>query len=222
MRYWCWRPKDNSYRNFGDELTGLLLDKLLPGQSHQRVEPEQAQLIGVGSVINTLRGRLQPGTAIWGAGGGYHPEDITEGLEVLAVRGSLTRDLCGLPADTVMGDPAFLLPLWYPPAKDKPHKFGLVRHMGDSRDLGYLKPDIVIKSTELPLDVIERITSCRFIISSGLHGWIVAMAYGIPSICLPLDDGNKFADFVGSLDRPLEQIQQDLLKSFSEWATRHG
>lgn len=224
MRYWCWRPEEGRghYRNFGDELTGLVLDKLLPGQSHQWVQPEEAQLVGVGSVLNTLRGRLQPGTAIWGTGGGYHLEDITEGLEVLAVRGPLTRDNCGLPADTPLGDPGLLLPLWYPPAKEKRYRLGLVKHMGETRDLGYLQPDVVIDSTEMPLDVIEGITSCEYVVSTGLHGYIVAVAYGVPATPLPLGDGYKFADFLGSMDRPLEKFQQDLIGSLEGWVARHG
>lgn len=221
MRYWNWRPLNGPY-NFGDELTGLVLDKVLPGESHQWVEPEEAQLIGVGSIIQTLRGRLAPGTAVWGSGGGYVPEDITEGLEVLAVRGPLTRDWCGLPADTPLGDPGLLLPLWYPPAKEKRYKLGVVRHMGDQRDFSYLNPDIVISSTDLPLDVVAQITSCEFVVSSGLHGFIVAYAYGIPAAPLIIGDGHKFTDFIYSLDRPLEQIQQDLLKAFEGWVSRRN
>lgn len=220
MKYWCWRPQE-SYRNFGDELTGVLLDNIFPHQNHQWVEPEEAEIIAVGSILNTIHSRLKPGTAVWGSGGGYFPEDVKD-LNILAVRGKLTRDLTGLPEDTVLGDPAILLPLYIPPA-DKVYRLGLVRHMGDHREHERVGHDIEISCLQHPLDVIKQITSCEMIVSSSLHGWIVAYAYGIPCVPIPLDDGNKFMDFMTSLgNQSLETSRERLLDRLLEWESQRS
>lgn len=196
MRYWCWRPNDGR-QNFGDELTGLLLRYIFPDETHEWVEPERAQLVGVGSVLHTIRPRLQPGTIIWGSGGGSTPYDVHE-MDVRAVRGPLTRDLCGLPEDTALGDPAILLPLFIPPAEHKRHKIGLVRHMDDTRvyDHPHMDGAHEISVYGPPEDVVRQITECEYVVSSSLHGWIVAVAYGIPTMPIPIDEGTKFYDFM--------------------------
>lgn len=221
MKYWCWRPQE-SYRNFGDELTGVLLKRIFPEQIHKWVPPEEADIVAVGSVLNTLNGRLKPGTAIWGSGGGYWPSDA-DNLDILAVRGALTRDNLGLPADTVLGDPAILLPLYIPPSSEKIHRLGLVRHMGDDRPHDRVGHDVEISCLQHPLDVIKQITSCEMIISSSLHGWIVAYTYGIPCVPIPLDDGNKFMDFMTSLgNQSLETSRARLLDRLLEWESRRS
>lgn len=210
MRYWNWRPEDRSYQNFGDELTGLLLDCLFPNEKHEWVEPQDAEIVAVGSVLRNVRPFLKDGTAIWGTGGGYEPENV-DGLNVLAVRGPVTASNCGLPYDVPMGDPALLLPMFISPSKKK-YKIGLVRHIADDRPHKFIKADIDISCNQPPLDVIRQITSCDMVISSSLHGWIVAFAYDIPCVPLPLDEGYKFTDFMMSLrDRSIEQMKKELI-----------
>lgn len=219
MKYWNWRPVEK-YRNFGDELTGLLLQHIFPNQNHQWVQPEEAEIIAVGSILNTIHSQLRPGTAVWGSGGGYFPEDVG-GLDILAVRGKLTRDYTGLPADTTLGDPAILLPLYISPSK-KEFNLGFVRHMADHRPTNFT-PDLEISCLQHPVDVIKQITSCNMIISSSLHGWIVAHAYGIPAVPLPLDDGNKFMDFESSLGiQSLEKQRELLLDRLLEWESQRS
>lgn len=214
MKYWCWRPHGQKYRNFGDELTGLLLEYIYPEQKHERVEAEEAELIGVGSILHTIRPKLREGTIVWGSGGGYFPEDVA-GLDVRAVRGAYTRDNCGLPADTVLGDPAILLPLFIEPAPKKIHKLGIVKHMGDSRPFDHPKFEgaHIINALENPRSVIEQITSCEYVLSSSLHGWIVAYTYGVPAMPYPIDEGNKFYDFMSFLieTQSLESARERLL-----------
>lgn len=210
MKYWCWRPEDKAYINFGDELTGLLLERIFPNEKHEWVDPEEAEIVAVGSVLRNVRPFLRDGTAIWGSGGGYEPEDV-ERLNVLAVRGPVTVENCELPRDTPIGDPALLLPLYVQPSEKK-YKLGLVRHIADDRLHELVDADIEITCDRPPLEVIADITSCEMIISSSLHGWIVAFAYGIPCVPMPLDEGYKFTDFMMSLrEKSLEEMQRDLL-----------
>lgn len=210
MKYWNWRPADGTL-NFGDELTGLLLGKIFPYERHQWVEPGEAELIAVGSILHTIHGSLKPGTKVWGTGGGYSPDDV-RGLEILAVRGAVTRDLCGLPKDTVLGDPAILLPLYFEPAQKKHYKVGFVRHMGDIDPHHNIQRDLDISCLDHPLDVIKAITSCEMIVSSSLHGWIVAHAYGIPATPVPFGGFEKFADFMSSFEgQSLESARERLL-----------
>ena len=103
------------------------------------------------------------------------------------------------------------------------YKLGLVRHMGDNRPHDRVGHDVEISCLQHPLDVIKQITSCEMIVSSSLHGWIVAYAYGIPCVPLPLDDGNKFMDFMTSLgNQSLENQRALLLGSLLEWAAQRN
>lgn len=210
MKYWSWKPESGV--NFGDDITGYLLDKLVPGK-HEWVEPEEAEIIGAGSILDVYQGRFKEGTIVWGSGGGHNPENV-KGLRVLAVRGKLTRDRCDLPKDTPLGDPALLLPLIIQPSNKK-HRLGLVRHINDKREYN-IGHDIEISSNQSVEEVVRQITECETIFSTGLHGMIVAHAYGIPTVPCPPDDGNKFMDFISSLDRPLSDIQDGLLKALGE------
>src|SRR5699024_7687362 len=56
-------------------------------------------------------------------------------------------------------------------------------------------------------EVVKQICSCEYILSTSLHGLIVAHAYSIPALWLKkgyIDtDGFKFKDYFSSVDIPL-------------------
>ena len=63
----------------------------------------------------------------------------------------------------------------------------------------------VIDLRKDPLDIINDIQSCEKILSSSLHGIIVAMAYGIPVLRIKISDeiygdGIKYDDFYNSVN----------------------
>jgi len=196
----------NDQPNFGDEIGHQILEKL--GYDIKWSPIEKADILTTGTILNMANGKNKKGCIVWGTGATDHKIDNT--FDVRAVRGKITNDMLGTSA--VTGDPALLAPIFWKPSPKK-HRIGVVRHYVDKRK--YPMANIVIDAGQPVEDVIAQITSCEFILSSSLHGLILATAYGIPAIRVPhpkvVTGDWKWADFLTCLDRPIEQIQQDLL-----------
>lgn len=207
--YW-WRPRKKPY-NFGDELGAIILTKL--GYKVRRVALAKADVVLTGTVLDMAEVQ-KPDVTVLGAGSGYtHKPD--HGFRVLALRGKLTaRNLKGRPA---LGDLGLLASRMWPKAPAK-YNIGVVRHYVDQDRYPYA--DIVIDATEPPETVIAKISSCRVILSSSLHGLIVADSYGIPNMRIARDDvitGNwKWLDYKTAFTKPLNDIQDDLLAAVAK------
>ena len=116
-----------------------------------------------------------------------------------------------------MGDLGLLASrIWHKePAR---YNVGVVRHYVDKNE--YPFADIVIDATEPAEDVIKKISSCRVILSSSLHGIIVADSYGIPNMRIARDDvitGDwKWMDHKTALIKPISDIQDELLEAIAK------
>lgn len=198
----------NDQPNFGDEIGHMILEKL--GYIVNWSTIEDADILTTGTILNIANGRNKEGCIVWGTGATNHAIENT--FDVRAVRGQITNDKLG--TNVVTGDPALLSPLFWQPAK-KRYRLGVVRHYVDKRQ--YPMADIVIEASQPVEEVIAQITACEFIMSSSLHGLIVAIAYGIPAMRIShkgVATGNwKWADFLTCLDRPIEQIQKELIEA---------
>jgi pyruvyltransferase len=135
---------------------------------------------------------------------------------IKAVRGKLTKDALdkmGLDCPEVYGDPALLLPMVYNPKIEKKHKIGIVPHYVD-KGHAILKA-LIQEEGALFIDIeagknwkkfIRQVKSCDMILSSSLHGIIVAEAYGIQNAWVRfsdnvLGDGYKFRDYYSSVHK---------------------
>jgi len=177
--YW-WRGNPGAGReihNWGDRLNWTLLQAM--GATPAWREPHSSDLVVIGSVLE----HLPAGWTGTVCGAGKLHEDSTvdlSGANVVALRGKLTAaGVRGAGPEVVLGDPALLLPdyigQW--PAK---YDLGVVPHWSDDT-LARRYPDAhIIDPTARPEQVVAEIIKCRRIISSSLHGIIVADAYGIP------------------------------------------
>ena len=199
--------------NFGDILTPWLLERLT-GTPPRRAREKHAGL-AIGSIVRFAR----TGTPVWGSGALRPSDTIAPDARYCAVRGPLTRDLArqaGGAAPDVLGDPALLAPRFYRPDVAKRHDLGVILHH-EHRDLGLDAPDAlsidVLRAGDAGLEAfIREVLSCRRILSSSLHGLIVAHAYGVPAAWLDLNDRRgvpggrfKFDDYfrsVGVADPP--------------------
>jgi hypothetical protein len=196
IRHWL---KGEPRQNFGDYLSELLALRML---RHPKVEADAYHLVG--SVIDEqfIRrallqavGDVRRGTiAFWGCGvrseHGLSPA-LRERALIFGVRGPISRDALGLPADTVLGDPALLLPLIHQPrpSAETAGRTICVPHMRDPRsDADLLKmsgADMVVRAVcDNDLDslgeLLDRIIAADFVLSASLHGAIVAAAFGRP------------------------------------------
>ena len=111
-------------------------------------------------------------------------------LDVRAVRGPKTKgalDKLGIKCPEVYGDPAMLMPLIYQPINKKTNMTVVITHLKDEKEMcDRYASDIVI--TDMVTDdwrkKIDLIVSAKRVISSSLHGLILAESYGVPAILL--------------------------------------
>lgn len=234
--------------NFGDDISMIIAEYV----SNRKVINHQfsaASQLGrcvnhavIGSIIPWI---LTPKTEIWGSGIGRTDIPLlVKPLKVHAVRGPLTRQYlldAGIDCPEVYGDPALLLSRYYRPKVEKKYKIGFIPHLSDTAGgaMEILKKYNPEETTILSLDkyghwtdFINQLCQCEIIVSSSLHGLILADAYGIPNIWVEFnwhsdESGLKFRDyFLGAgrtgLTEPMqfiEDIPLDVFKSISKTYT---
>lgn len=194
--------------NFGDLLTPLLLQHFAD-LSVSWAPVGKANLVCVGSVLDLLPQRWD-GVVI---GSGKLREASSVDLShatVLALRGPLTAK--GVKGSFALGDPGLLADELVTVTKE--HELGLVPHWSDKRlehrpEFKKFKP-LIIRPSNNPLEVLRQIGSCRKIVSSSLHGIIIADAFGIPrrtemAEIFPREGGDfKFRDYAASIGVPFQ------------------
>lgn len=188
--------------NFGDQL-GPILCEVLSGQRVEFAEVLRAEIVTIGSIIEpwfcvggtwaSYRG------IVWGSGRMVAEEPIElPHARVLALRGrwslqktSFVRDSAQV--DPVLGDPGLLSHLLAPTASPKMFQLGIIPHISEQKapivaQLGAISSEIKIVDMKAPVDeVIATVSSCRYVLSSALHGLILADSLGIPNRWLRLD-----------------------------------
>jgi pyruvyltransferase len=206
--YWKQRP------NFGDLLSSLLLKRFTRLRSHWAA-PDQADIVLIGSILEHLPPDFSGVIAGAGKLHGGIPLRFPN-AKILSVRGRLTAEELGLSKSVSLGDPA-LLANELVPLPEKKYDLGLIPHWTD-RELAinpaYTKylPQIIQVSDD-PLAVIAEIGACKKIVSSSLHGIILADAFGIPRrielaprmLSHPAVEGGlfKWRDYHSSIGTPL-------------------
>lgn len=193
IKYWT---KDDPIRNFGDDLSRLLSDKILLSPL---VPSDIYHLIG--SVINrhnvfrdlTSIDGDEKKITFWCCGA-RDETDLEEWqhqhCNFRGARGPLTREVLKLPPNTPMGDPALLVPLIHEPRIIEifrgrsvcvPH---LTQSIAPDRLLTMSGADIPltagVRSDQELRDLIDVIVSSDFVLTGALHVAIVACAYGRP------------------------------------------
>lgn len=126
-------------------------------------------------------------------------------LDVRLVRGPITRLILegyGFEVPKVYGDPSILMPLIYNPTVEKKYQYGIVLHMTDAKPENIEGEHLIDVQTDDYQSFVQDIKQCEAIISSSLHGIILAEAYGVPAILLkPHVDMVKYYDYYYSTAR---------------------
>ena len=181
--------------------------------------PYQENLMAIGSILKFGNKKSK----VWGSGFMSISERYSGG-KVFAVRGKYTLDAlrnqnADIDNNVVLGDPALLLPLVLPLKEKKKYKIGIIPHYSeyDSINKTYSDKYKVIALRDVDLEKTTReINQCEYILSSSLHGIIVAHAYGIPAIWIELSglekgtDGFKFKDYFSSVDIPFYESEKSI------------
>lgn len=201
-----------NFTNFGDMLTPLLLKYY--GLVAIPTLPKDADLFCAGSILDKVSPDFT-GT-ILGSGLLRDERRNLSKANIMAVRGSLTRDRIDAPEKTVLGDPGILVDRLLSRRQQKRYKIGFVPHYEDKDDARLIelhrhfpKQTTIIDVKNEPIAVINKIDQCEFILSSSLHGLITADSLGIPNSWIYLSDkviggGFKFYDYATSLNTQIE------------------
>lgn len=156
--------------------------------------------LGIGSIIH----HATSNTVIWGSGLQEPIELLTKPKAITAVRGPHTREALlkqGIDCPDIYGDPALLLPRFYnPEGLAKTSKLGIISHIKDLQSPVFLKlkkhPDIkFISMRSNKLSLIDEALSCENIISTSLHGLVIADAYQIPARWIKVSNNIPGKDF---------------------------
>lgn len=241
LKLFYWKLSESS-ENLGDYLAKVVVTHFMPKKQVSQ-SCNCRTLYGIGSLLGL---RCQD-AIIWGSGM-LNPTKLRlkrikhSDLDIRAVRGPKTREqllMLGKDCPTIYGDPAILMPkVFTPGVKEKVHDISLVMHYAhdfvipDGLNINLI--DIVTKDYE---NFIEQIVQSSLIISSSLHGIILAETYGVPAILLLEEKAPtfKYEDWYNStgryniviahsiqealslkpMDLPnLKQMQENLLDSF--------
>lgn len=213
--------------NMGDQLNELILEKCF-GYEVVRCSFLDGELCAIGSCLGmyTLHGTVpmrvrqringirKPHVSIWGTGfinysdseGKFFKKD----MEFCALRGELTRkrveQMTGKKLDVPTADAGILASEVLEEELGKCYDIGIIPHLCDLRDpkieklLKKYENARFISVKDEPVKVIQEIAKCRYILSSSLHGLIVADSLGIPNLHVVfgdrlLGDGYKFDDY---------------------------
>jgi pyruvyltransferase len=193
--------------NFGDHLSKIIVEKMLGRPvTHGSLKSQDQLLFAAGSILHYAR----DGDVIWGSGFRENPleENRFHRIDVRAVRGPVTRNYLlqmGIPCPEVYGDPAVLTAYLFPEfKKEKPvYDYIIIPNIGE-KDCFTLYKNVVLPIE--PWDVIiKKMLKSRLVISSSLHGIIVAESYGVPARLLKmtwLERLIKYEDYYQSTGRP--------------------
>lgn len=173
LSYW-WRERPN----FGDLLTPLLL-KHFVGVETEWSPAHDADLISTGSILGHVP-RTWKGH-ILGSGKLFERDEVPTDSTVWALRGPISAK--GIRGDFALGDPGLIADELVGP-QNKRWKIGILPHWSDSvltkrTEWDRYEP-VRIHPTWHPLDVLATIGACEKIVTSSLHGVILADAFGIP------------------------------------------
>jgi pyruvyltransferase len=200
--------------NYGDLLGKYLVEKI-SGKKVVFTWPKKISIwnfyapiyVTIGSILTHVNKKC----IVWGSG--IISEDYPiKNAFFLAVRGPQTRKFLlnlGYVVPEIYGDPALLLPRYFNPVVEKKYSYGIVPHYNDykivqkwckSQPHIYL---IDVLTNDIEAKTIEFL-QCEKIISSSLHGIIIAHAFGIPAVWQKFSDqvfGNdiKYQDYMESV-----------------------
>ena len=224
----------NAYSgNFGDELGVEIVRRIcrkpvrhvdILGRKFARFRRlpfrDPSGLFALGSIFSFVRGN----DVIWGTGvksSEFPLRYRVDNLDIRSVRGPLTceylRGEHGLECPREFGDPALLTARLFPEYKVNPvRSVGVIPHFLDIPATRSL--DHVVYPNQGWRRVLEFIVGCELVVSSSLHGLIVAESFGIParwwsSARLPSyeTEGHfKFNDYFASTDRELNDFAETL------------
>ena len=240
-----WKGREN----VGDHISSVIFDWILKEKHLAAENGRDAHLFAVGSIL----GMSRADGVVWGSGviSVNRIRNIIKRqpyikYDIRALRGPITREACAAAgyacSDVPLGDPAILIPLIVEKTDiEKRYKYCLINHYVNeaSTEINDSESITISAGTNDYRRFIQTLCESELVISSSLHGIIIAEAYQIPAIWLLQNMENKalkYYDYYYSTNRynipvartveeakemkpialpeNLEKMQSDLLKAF--------
>ena len=240
--------------NMGDLLNVAIIERLFGYKVHRHTFlTGELSAIGSGLGQFTLRdnpfmamaerisGFLFPSVTIWGTGFVCYKQKDTpfyrRNMKFAAVRGELSKkrveNILGRKMDIPTGDAGILASYLLPEPLEKKYSVGIIAHYKEQDEpifqqlMNAYPNSLFIDVRQTPDAVIHQIASCECIISSSLHGLIIADSLYVPNIHIKvsdklLGDGFKFDDYYSAygLEHPMLDLNKEDMPTL-EWVKAH-
>lgn len=233
----------SSINNMGDILNKQVIEKCFNCKVVRR-SSITANVSGIGSGLATYRfgenkisnmikkicGIFIPNAYIWGTGfityDNSQKKFFKKNIKFCAVRGELTKkrveEITGKKLNIPTGDGGILASYLLEKKPKVKYEVGIIPHFREKNNILFKKladnfdSALIIDVQDDPINVINKIAQCKVIISSSLHGLIIADSLRIPNVHVTatdnlLGDGFKFDDYYSAYGLKHEFI--DLNKS---------
>ena len=203
--------------NWGDDASIRIVKLINPKRrvviKSQTRYIEKENYLVIGSIISWM---TLKNSYIWGSGVVYPNQKLPAiPKKVYAVRGPLTRKYLienGVECPEIYGDPALLFPRYYIPNVKKKYKLGVIPHFRDKQNAIVAALDkysdiliIDVQKVQRWTHFIDNICRCENIVSSSLHGIIIADAYNVKNAWCEFEDGEQkrfaFWDYMKSVNK---------------------
>jgi len=173
--------------NFGDDLNPWLWPRLLQKPVEECYDSDTL-FLGIGSLLNESVPDKPAKKLVFGSGLGYGPPPLVTDLwHFLCVRGPLSAQQLGLPAEKAICDPAILVREIVEPTAEAHHRTTYMPHHRTARvddwrsvcnslSIRFVHPAAPIERT------LETIRHSEVLITESLHGAVVADALRVPWI----------------------------------------
>jgi len=208
--------QEKQFVNFGDYLSLKIVERIVGGEvkviNHSELSTCEKKLVALGSILVMAR----ESDVVWGTGMNAKRMELKHykftNLDVRAVRGPMTREFIinnfAIECPEIYGDPGLLVPYLFPEFKKKPnpkYPYIIIPHYSEVDLFPKSEYPNAVYPTERWSEVIRKILDSEFVISSSLHGIIIAEAYGIPARYLRVTDHEplfKYQDYYLGTQRP--------------------
>lgn len=241
--------------NMGDVLNKDIIEKCF-GYEVERRSYLTGKLSGIGSglgnytyenevwknVLKALSGIFFPEVYIWGTGFVRYKQSDTRfykrATHVCAVRGELSKKrvetILGRNLDIPTGDAGILAALLLDRMPEKRYEVGIIAHYKEQEEpvfqdlLRRYPGSRFINVRKTPLEVTEEIAQCGVVISSSLHGLIIADSLRVPNVHVVatdnlLGDGFKFDDYYSAygLEHEFIDLRKEAIGSLEDIRRRY-
>lgn len=187
--------------NLGDMLNLELCQRIFHLKPTYCDDFTQNKACFIGSILqNFIQETPTPITSdiplrIWGSGILVPPkpkEYFTREVEIYALRGKLSKqrleNILGKPLEVALGDPGLLANLLIQKSFQPRYDVGIIPHYIEKKQENFKRileaiPNSILIDVQAPcMESLVRISECKTVLSSAMHGLILADGLGIPNL----------------------------------------